>query len=146
MRRARFTKIVATLGPASSGPERLRALFEAGADVFRLNFSHGTHDDHKQRVDLLRALEKQYKHPIAILMDLQGPKLRLGGMAKGPIELKKGQKLRLDMDKAPGTEKRVPLPHPEIFQAAKPNGVLLIDDGKVRLRIVAHTEATIDTI
>jgi pyruvate kinase len=145
MRRARSTKIVATLGPASSGPERLRALFEAGADVFRLNFSHGTQDDHKQRVDLLRALEKQYKHPIAILMDLQGPKLRLGALAKGPMELKKGQTLRLDLEAAPGTDKRVPLPHPEIFKAAKPDGILLIDDGKVSLRITAHTEDTIDT-
>src|SRR5882757_6019993 len=145
MRRTRFTKIVATLGPASSSVERLRELFEAGADVFRLNFSHGTQDDHKQRVDLLRALEKEYKHPIAILMDLQGPKLRLGALAKGPMELKKGQTIRLDMDPAPGTEARVPLPHPEIFKAAKPDGILLIDDGKVRLRIVAHDDATIDT-
>ena len=146
MRRARFAKIVATLGPASSSPERLRALFEAGADVFRLNFSHGTQDDHRQRVELLRALEKEYAHPIAILMDLQGPKLRLGAMAKGPIELKKGQKLVFDMDKAPGTAKRVPLPHPEIFKAAEPDGVLLIDDGKVRLRITAHDEARIETV
>ena len=146
MRRARFAKIVATLGPASSSREQLRALFEAGADVFRLNFSHGTQDDHKQRVDLLRALEKEHKHPIAILMDLQGPKLRLGAMAKGPIDLKKGQKLRFDMEKAPGTAKRVPLPHPEIFKAAQPGGILLIDDGKVRLRIEANTDATIDTV
>jgi pyruvate kinase len=146
MRRERFTKIVATLGPASSTPERLRALFEAGADVFRLNFSHGTPDDHRQRVDLLRALEKQYKHPIAILMDLQGPKLRLGAIANGPMELAKGQKIRLDMDPAPGTSKRVPLPHPEIFKAAKPDGILLIDDGKVRLRIRAHGEDTIDAV
>src|SRR5689334_10770271 len=146
MFRQRFTKIVATLGPASSSPERLKALFEAGADVFRLNFSHGTPEDHKQRVDLLRALEKQYKHPIAILMDLQGPKLRLGKLAQGPMELKKGQKLRLDMEAEPGDAKRVPLPHPEIFKAAKPDGVLLIDDGKVRLRITAHSEDTIDTV
>jgi len=146
MLRQRFTKIVATLGPASSSPERLKALFEAGADVFRLNFSHGTPDDHKQRVDLLRRLEKEYRHPIAILMDLQGPKLRLGAMANGPMELKKGQKLRFDMDAAPGTEERVPLPHPEIFKAAKPDGLLLIDDGKVRLRIAAHTEDTIDAV
>jgi len=146
MFRQRFTKIVATLGPATSSPERLKELFEAGADVFRLNFSHGTPDDHKQRVGMLRALEKQYKHPIAILMDLQGPKLRLGAMANGPIELKRGQKIRLDMDAAPGTGKRVPLLHPEIFQAAKPDGLLLIDDGKVRLRIVAHTQSTIDTV
>ncbi len=144
MHRDRFTKIVATLGPASSTRERLRALFEAGADVFRLNFSHGTQDDHRQRVELLRAMEKEYKHPIAILMDLQGPKLRLGTFSKGPLALKKGQKIRLDLDEAPGGARRVPLPHPEIFRAAKPDGILLIDDGKVRLRILAHDEATID--
>jgi pyruvate kinase len=146
MQRDRSTKIVATLGPASSSREKLRALFEAGADVFRLNFSHGTHDDHRQRVEALRALEKEFKYPIAILMDLQGPKLRLGTFAKGPMELKKGQKLRFDMDAAPGTAKRVPLLHPEIFRAAKPDGLLLVDDGRVRLRITAHDEATIDTV
>jgi pyruvate kinase len=146
MRRARFAKIVATLGPASSSPERLRALFEAGADVFRLNFSHGTQDDHRQRVDQLRALEKQFRHPIAILMDLQGPKLRLGALASGPIELKRGQKIRFDMDKTPGTAERVPLLHPEIFKAAQPDGILLIDDGKVRLRIEKHTGDTIDAV
>jgi pyruvate kinase len=144
MRRQRFTKIVATLGPASSTAERLRALFEAGADVFRLNFSHGTPDDHRQRVELLRALEKQYKHPIAILMDLQGPKLRLGVIGKQPMELKKGQKLHFDLDPKPATAKRIPLPHPEIFKAAEAGGLLLIDDGKVRLKIVAHDESTID--
>ena len=146
MRRQRFTKIVATLGPASASTERLRALFEAGADVFRLNFSHGVHDDHRQRVEQLRALEKHYKHPVAILMDLQGPKLRLGAFAKGPMELAAGQKLRFDLDPAPGTAKRIPLPHPEIFKAAEPGGLLLIDDGKVRLRIVAHDAKTIDVV
>ena len=146
MHRSRFTKIVATLGPASAGPERLRELFEAGADVFRLNFSHGTHDDHRQRVEQLRALEKEFKHPIAILMDLQGPKLRLGTFANGPMVLHKGQSLRFDLDPAPGTEARVPMLHPEIFRAARPDGLLLIDDGKVRLRITAHDEGTIDTI
>ena len=144
MQRNRFTKIVATLGPASATTERLRTLFEAGADVFRLNFSHGQHEDHRKRVAQLRALEKEYKHPIAILMDLQGPKLRLGTFAKGPMELKKGQKLRFDMDPAPGTAKRIPLLPPEIFKAAKPGGLLLIDDGKVRLRIVSHAAGTID--
>src|SRR6267154_386855 len=146
MRRERFTKIVATLGPASASTERLRALFEAGADVFRLNFSHGVHDDHRQRVEQLRALEKHYKHPVAILMDLQGPKLRLGAFAKGPMELTVGQKLRFDLDPAPETAKRVPLPHPEIFKAAEPGGLLLIDDGKVRLRIVALDAKTIDVV
>src|ERR1700687_232986 len=129
MRRERFTKIVATLGPASASTERLRALFEAGADVFRLNFSHGVHEDHRQRVEQLRALEKHYKHPVAILMDLQGPKLRLGTIGKQLMELKKGQKLRLDMNPAPATAKRIPLLHPEIFKAAQPGGLLLIDDG-----------------
>ncbi|WP_422014840.1 pyruvate kinase [Reyranella sp.] len=144
MRRNRFTKIVATLGPASSTTERLRTLFEAGADVFRLNFSHGQHEDHRQRVEQLRALEKEFKHPIAILLDLQGPKLRLGTFAKGPMVVKKGQTVRFDMNPEPGTAERVPLLHPEIFKAAKPDGILLIDDGKVRLRIVAHDEETID--
>ena len=144
MRRNRFTKIVATLGPASSTTERLRTLFEAGADVFRLNFSHGQHEDHRQRVEQLRALEKEFKHPIAILLDLQGPKLRLGTFAKGPMVLKKGQTVRFDMNAEPGTAKRIPLLHPEIFKAAKPGGLLLIDDGKVRLRIVAHDAETID--
>lgn len=144
MRRNRFTKIVATIGPASSTTERLRTLFEAGADVFRLNFSHGQHEDHRQRVEQLRALEKEFKHPIAILLDLQGPKLRLGTFAKGPMVLKKGQRVRFDMNAEPGTAERVPLLHPEIFKAAKPGGILLIDDGKVRLRIVAHAEETID--
>ena len=144
MRRNRFTKIVATLGPASSTTERLRTLFEAGADVFRLNFSHGQHEDHRQRVEQLRALEKEFKHPIAILLDLQGPKLRLGTFAKGPMVLKKGQTVRFDMNPEPGTPERVPLLHPEIFKAAKPGGLLLIDDGKVRLRIVAHDEETIE--
>lgn len=146
MRRQRFTKIVATLGPATSTTERLRALFEAGADVFRLNFSHGVPDDHRQRVEQLRALEKKYNHPIAILMDLQGPKLRLGVIGKQPMELKTGQKLRFDMDPKPATAKRIPLLHPEIFKAAKPDGLLLIDDGKVRLRIVAHDSDTIDAV
>lgn len=145
MRRNRFTKIVATLGPASSTTERLRTLFEAGADVFRLNFSHGQHEDHRQRIEQLRALEKEFKHPIAILLDLQGPKLRLGTFAKGPMVVKKGQTVRFDMNAEPGTAERVPLLHPEIFKAAKPGGLLLIDDGKVRLRIVAHDKETIDT-
>ncbi|WP_422035424.1 pyruvate kinase [Reyranella sp.] len=145
MRRNRFTKIVATLGPASATTERLRTLFEAGADVFRLNFSHGQHEDHRQRVEQLRALEKEFKHPIAILLDLQGPKLRLGTFAKGPMVLKKGQHVRFDMNAEPGTGERVPLLHPEIFKAAKPGGILLIDDGKVRLRIVSHDAETIDT-
>ena len=111
MYRDRFTKIVATLGPASSSRERLSALFEAGADVFRLNFSHGTQDDHRQRVDLLRALEKEYKHPIAILMDLQGPKLRLGTFAKGAAGAEEGPEAALRHGRGAGHgQARAPAP------------------------------------
>lgn len=132
------TKIVATLGPASSSPEKIKALFDAGADVFRLNFSHGTHDDHRARYNLIRALEKEFEHPIAILADLQGPKLRVGQFKNGKIELKAGQTFRLDMSAVPGDETRVQLPHPEIFAAISEGAELLMDDGKVRCRVIKH--------
>jgi pyruvate kinase len=135
MRRVHRTKIVATLGPASSSPERIEALFRAGVDVFRLNFSHGSHDDHRARIDAIRALEKQAGRPIAILADLQGPKLRLGTFAAGPIELQAGDHFRLDLDPAPGDRGRAPMPHPEIFAALSPGADLLLDDGRVRLRV-----------
>src|SRR5262245_6760249 len=137
MRRRRSTKIVATLGPASSTAEQIRALFLAGADVFRLNFSHGTHEDHKERVDIIRTLEREVHRPIAILMDLQGPKLRLGRIDGGKAELVKGKRFVLDREKASGDASRAPLPHKEIFKAARKDGTLLIDDGKVRLRILS---------
>lgn len=133
--RPRHTKIVATLGPSSSDAKMIQALFEAGADVFRLNFSHGSHDDHRARLKLIRAVEKEVGRPIAVLADLQGPKLRIGTFAKGPINLHQGQKFRLDLDDAPGDETRVRLPHPEIFAAISAGSDLLLDDGKVRLRI-----------
>ncbi len=134
--RERQTKIVATLGPASSTKDMIRAMFDAGADVFRLNFSHGTHDDHRARMKLIREVEADVGRPIAVLADLQGPKLRVGTFAKGPIDLQKGQSFRLDLDKTPGDDRRVNLPHPEIFAAMKPDSDLLLDDGKVRLRVV----------
>ncbi|QQS11692.1 MAG: pyruvate kinase [Rhodospirillales bacterium] len=145
MHRNRATKIVATLGPATSTPERIREVFLAGADVFRLNFSHGTHDDHKTRVDILRALEAETGRPIAILMDLQGPKIRVGTFVGDKVTLKKGAAFRLDLDKTPGDQKRASLPHPEIFRAARPGGAILIDDGKIRLRVKKRTSDTIDT-
>ncbi|WP_280705615.1 pyruvate kinase [Bradyrhizobium sp. BR13661] len=137
MRRRRNAKIVATLGPASSSPEKIRALFESGADMFRLNFSHGSHADHKARFDAIRLLENDVGRPIGILMDLQGPKLRIGTLADGPIQLKPDAEFRLDMDPAPGDEQRAPLPHPEIFAALKPGTALLLDDGKMRLEVLA---------
>ncbi len=113
----------------------IRALFEAGADVFRLNFSHGTIDDHKARLTMIREIEQETGHVIGVLADLQGPKLRVGTFAKGPIMLKAGQAFRLDLDKAPGDDKRVHMPHPEIFAAISAGDELLLDDGKVKLRV-----------
>ncbi len=144
MRRHRHAKIVATLGPASSSPEMIRVLFEAGADVFRFNFSHGTHDEHQARYDIVRAIETETGRPIAVLADLQGPKLRIGHLASGPIQLAKGATLRLDLDPAPGTRERVPMPHPEVFAALKPGVQLLIDDGKMRFEVEEASENTLD--
>ncbi len=133
MRRTRNAKIVATLGPASSDPAVVRKLFMAGVDVFRLNFSHGSHADHSQRFKVLRALEQETGRPVGILADLQGPKLRVGTFGDGPVMLAQGQSFRLDLDKAAGTLQRVCLPHPEIFAALVPGAELLLDDGKLRL-------------
>ena len=133
MRRTRNAKIVATLGPASSDKDTVRRLFMAGVDVFRLNFSHGTPDDHRARFAVLRELERETGRPIGILADLQGPKLRVGTFAAGPIMLAQGAAFRLDLDAAPGGALRVSLPHPEIFAALVPGAELLLDDGKLRL-------------
>lgn len=142
--RHRNTKIVATLGPASSDPAMIRQLFEAGVDVFRLNFSHGTHADHKLRYDAIRQIEADVGRPVGILMDLQGPKLRLGKIVDGKLALTTGQKIRLDLDPTPGDINRVPLLHPEIFAAIRPGDDLLIDDGKVRLRVLSSTKEYAD--
>ena len=133
MRRICATKIVATLGPATSDAKTIEAVFKAGADVFRLNFSHGAHEGHRERYDLLRALEKKTGRPIAILADLQGPKLRVGTFKDGKAMLVAGATFRFDMDATPGDETRAPLRHPEIFAALKPGQHLLVDDGKLRL-------------
>ncbi|HXN10662.1 MAG TPA: pyruvate kinase, partial [Steroidobacteraceae bacterium] len=135
MRRERHVKIVATLGPASSDLQSIQALFAAGADVFRLNFSHGTQEQHQERVEIIRRIERESGRPIAILLDLQGPKLRVGGFASGPVMLESGASFRLDLDATPGSATRAPLPHPEIFAALKPGAELLLDDGKLRLRV-----------
>src|SRR3954454_23442336 len=142
MRRTRHAKIVATLGPASSSPEMIRALFETGADVFRFNFSHGSHEEHQKRYDIVRAIEQETGRPIAVLADLQGPKLRVGRLADGPIALDQGDRIRFDLDPAPGTRARIPLPHPEVFAALEPGVHLLIDDGKVRLEVEAATPSS----
>ncbi len=136
MRRHRHAKIVATLGPSSSDVRTIRALVKAGADVFRLNFSHGNHEDHRLRLNIIREVEAELGRPVGVMMDLQGPKLRVGRFAEGPVYLKPGDHFRLDLDDTPGDRQRVRLPHPEIFAALKPGDHLLINDGRVRLKIV----------
>ena len=145
MRRQRSAKIVATLGPSSSSPDQIRALFEAGVDVFRLNFSHGTHDDHHARFTAIRRVETATGRPIGILADLQGPKLRLGTFAEGPIELAAAARFHLDLNRQAGNEQRAPLPHPEIFEALQPGTELLLDDGRVRLEVETCGSSFADT-
>ncbi len=144
MRRHRHAKIVATIGPASNTPERLKQLFLAGADVFRLNFSHGTHEDHAKVYAALRALEKEVGRPISILQDLQGPKIRIGTLKDDKFAVEKGEKLRFVVEGTDGDKQSIPLPHPEIFAATLPGHDLLIDDGKVRVRVTACDKTTID--
>ncbi|MCI4662478.1 MAG: pyruvate kinase [Neomegalonema sp.] len=144
MRRYRNVKILATLGPASDTPEKIRALYEAGADVFRINMSHGSHEDAAERHAAVRQVEDEVGAPIAILADLQGPKLRIDTFAKDGGELLEvGQAFRLDLDHTPGDARRVYLPHPEIIGALKPDNTLLINDGKIRLTV---TEAGSDYV
>ncbi|MFP4328242.1 MAG: pyruvate kinase [Paracoccaceae bacterium] len=135
MRRLRNVKIVATLGPASSDYAMIRALHEAGADVFRLNMSHGSHEEIADRHRIIRQVEADLDSPIAILADLQGPKLRVGTFAGGEAELVEGAAFRLDLDEAEGDATRVRLPHPEILAALEPGSHLLVDDGKIRLSV-----------
>lgn len=137
MRRERSTKIVATVGPASCTRDMLKKLFLAGVDVFRLNMSHGTHEEVRERHQLIREIEVELERPIGVLIDLQGPKLRVGGFADGAVDLDAGQQFRFDLDDAPGDSARVQLPHPEIFAALKPGATLLVNDGKIRLKVLA---------
>ncbi|NYI02503.1 pyruvate kinase [Cupriavidus plantarum] len=146
MRRLRNAKIVATLGPASTTPETIGALFDAGADVFRLNFSHGTHEDHRHRLETIRAIERERGRPIGVLLDLQGPKLRIGTFADGPVQLAAHATFRLDLDHSTaGSATRVCLPHPEIFAALHDGAELLLDDGKIRLRVDRRGEDFAET-
>ena len=146
MFRARRARIVATLGPASRGVDRIRDLAVAGADVFRANLSHGSHDDHARAIDDVRKVEALVGRPIAVLADLQGPKLRLGEFADGMIRLKAGQPLRLDLKSKAGDAERIGVPHPEIFAALRTGALVLLDDGKVRLRVLKHGPDFAETV
>ena len=137
MRRQRNTKIVATLGPSSSTYEMIRKLHECGADVFRLNMSHGSHDEIRERHRIIREVERDLDSTISILADLQGPKLRVGVFANGSEELVEGAKFRMDLSDAEGDASRVTLPHPEIFQVLEAGSNLLVNDGKIRLKVLA---------
>ena len=136
MRRLRRCKIVATLGPASADRATITALHMAGADLFRINMSHADHEGMRERIATIRAIEAEIGRPIGILLDLQGPKLRVGAFADGGVVLAKGQTFTLDADPAPGDSQRVHLPHPEILRALAPGHTVLIDDGKIRLHVV----------
>ena len=147
MKRDRRSRILATLGPSSASIERIRELVGAGADVFRLNFSHGSHRDHAERYAQIREVERETGRPIGILMDLQGPKLRVGRIAGGKTTLVAGERFRLDLDPAEGDATRANLPHPEIFAALETGTDLLLDDGKLRLRVdrfaADHADTTV---
>ncbi|HTM94926.1 MAG TPA: pyruvate kinase, partial [Croceibacterium sp.] len=134
--RTRRVKILATVGPASRDPEMLERLLRAGADAFRLNMSHAEHADHAKAIGAIRALEKAYNRPIAILCDLQGPKLRVGSFKGGQAVIRHGAGFTLDRDPTPGDETRVELPHPELFEVLEKGQRLLINDGKIRLRVI----------
>ena len=146
MIRARRARIVATLGPASRAPEQVLALAQAGADVFRLNFSHGVHEDHATACQAVREAEAAMGRPLGVLADLQGPKLRLGAFKDGAVLVEPGHAFRLDLEPAPGDAGRVGVPHPELFAAMRPGSVLLVDDGKVRLQVKAVGPGFADTV
>ena len=144
MRRHRKVKILATLGPASETPEKIEELYLAGADVFRINMSHSTHEGMRQRIQMIRDIEQKHQRAIGVLVDLQGPKLRVGEFADSGADLKKGARFTFDSDKTPGDATRVRLPHPEILRALEPGHVVLIDDGKIRLHVVeAHKDRAV---
>jgi len=145
IRRYRQTKIVATLGPASGNPENMRKLFEAGVDVFRMNFSHGSHEDHKKNLDTARQLEIEFGRPIALLADMQGPKLRIGRFENDKIEITEGQNFRFDLSDTLGNQDRVQLPHPEVIEVMEVGSEILLDDGKVRVEIIAKDKEGLDT-
>ncbi|MEH6527987.1 MAG: pyruvate kinase [Sneathiella sp.] len=146
MRRLRNTKIIATLGPTSSTAETIEELHLAGADIFRLNFSHGTHADHRATYDHIRALEVKQGRPIGILADMQGPKIRIGTFADGPVYLEKGVPFRLDNDPAPGNIGRVSLPHPAVLKSLDIGSELLLDDGKLKMTVSGVSKGHVDCV
>ena len=136
MKRNRKAKILATLGPSSSDNKTINDLFKAGCDVFRLNFSHGDIEVHRNNFESIRSLEDEYNHSTCILADLQGPKLRVGLFKNTKEKLTKGEKFTLDLSSELGDNKRVNFPHAEIYEYLTPNTILLINDGRIRLKVI----------
>ena len=145
MIRNRRTHIVATLGPVSRSPEMVLQLARAGADVFRLNFSHARQEDHALAAKAVREAEDAIGRPLALLADLQGPKFRLGLFKGGQVEVTPGQSFRLDLDTTPGDRVRAPFPHPEVMAALQPGHDLVLDDGRVRLRVTGSGRDFVET-
>ncbi len=141
----RRTRIIATVGPASSSPEMLQILWKAGVDLFRLNMSHGDHGDKIEVIRHIRALERKIGRPIAIMADLQGPKIRIATFSSQNVELVEGHSFTLDLRDEPGTNKRVHLPHPEIISTLEPGMQVLLDDGKIRLEVTKRGQKSITT-
>ena len=146
MRRRRKTKILATLGPVSSTPERIRALFEAGVDVFRINMSHTSHAALGELHRTVRDLEDAVGRPIGILVDLQGPKIRLGTLPGGAREVRNGEKLHLVRKASSDNPEEIPIPHAEVFATLQPGESILVDDGKIRFRIESSTRETAEAV
>lgn len=145
MRRNRYAKIVSTLGPVSSTQEQIAKLFEAGTDVFRLNFSHGSHEDKRTLVENIRAVETEFGRQIGIMIDLQGPKIRIGTFENDSVDLVRGASFRLDSGKKPGNVTRVHLPHPEVLKVLGPGDELLLNDGNIRLQVETASAKGADT-
>ncbi|MBT3917441.1 MAG: pyruvate kinase [Rhodospirillaceae bacterium] len=146
MKRERAAKIISTLGPSSTSLEVIASLFEAGADVFRLNFSHGKHAEHKERLDIIRKIETEFDRPIGIIADLQGPKIRVSNFVDGKIELENGAKFTLDSDQdTDGDQTRVSISNPEIYPSLEPGVELLLDDGKLKLVVEQNNGDSVDT-
>ena len=145
MKRDRKSKILSTLGPSTSTKEIIKKLFFSGADIFRLNFSHGSIEEHRNNYNLIREVEKEVNRPICILVDLQGPKLRVGRFKDGKASLRIGNEFQLDLKTELGNSNRVNFPHPKIYQCLTPNSVILINDGKIKLQVINQNKDSIKT-
>ncbi|MFN7662883.1 MAG: pyruvate kinase [Alphaproteobacteria bacterium] len=140
------TKIIATLGPASSNPQMIESLITAGVNIFRLNFSHGTHETHGTNLKTIRSIEKRLGVTVGVLADLQGPKFRIGSFSAESVVLSKGQTFSLDLLSSPGSQKRVSFPHPEVYSHIRKGSKILLDDGKINLKVNQVTSKAIETI